>query len=144
MSKTLEAQFNDYASFHKTAGNEVCHFIGIPLIVFSLFALLAQWTLLQSGSVTLLVSDLVLLLALVYYATLDVPLALLMLLAAGLMDVLGRFVPWRVALGLFVLGWIFQGVGHYRYEKKSPAFTRNFVHLLVGPLWILARAVGRA
>jgi uncharacterized membrane protein YGL010W len=86
----------------------------------------------------------VLLLALGYYATLDVPLALLMLLAAGLLDLLARYVSWPLALGLFALGWAFQFVGHYRYEKKSPAFTRNVVHLLVGPLWILARAVGRA
>jgi uncharacterized membrane protein YGL010W len=49
-----------------------------------------------------------------------------------------------VSIGLFVLGWVFQFVGHYVYEKKSPAFARNLVHLLVGPLWIAARAVGRA
>jgi uncharacterized membrane protein YGL010W len=29
------------------------------------------------------------------------------------------------------------------YEKKSPAFFRNVAHLLVGPLWILAKATGR-
>ena len=27
--------------------------------------------------------------------------------------------------------------GHSVYEKKQPAFFRNFAHLLVGPLWIL-------
>ena len=36
-----------------------------------------------------------------------------------------------------MLGWIFQFIGHSVYEKKNPAFFRNFVHLLVGPLWIL-------
>ena len=39
--------------------------------------------------------------------------------------------------GLFMLGWIFQFVGHSVYEHKSPAFLTNFLHLLVGPLWIL-------
>jgi uncharacterized membrane protein YGL010W len=43
-----------------------------------------------------------------------------------------------------VVGWILQYLGHYVYEKKSPAFYRNLVHLLVGPLWILAKAVRRA
>jgi uncharacterized membrane protein YGL010W len=60
------------------------------------------------------------------------------------LDVVGRFIaPWP-ALGLFVFGWILQGVGHYVYERNSPAFFRNFVHLAVGQLWILAKATGRA
>jgi uncharacterized membrane protein YGL010W len=141
LSKALEAQFRDYASFHATRGNEACHFIGIPMIVLGLFALLSPWTLFGSAFTA---GDLVLLGALCYYLTLDVPLAFLMLVAAGLLDLGGRFLPWPAGLSLFVLGWIFQFVGHYRYEKKSPAFYRNFVHLLVGPLWILARATGRA
>jgi uncharacterized membrane protein YGL010W len=37
-----------------------------------------------------------------------------------------------------------QFAGHYVWEKKSPAFFRNLTHLLVGPLWIAAKAVGRA
>jgi uncharacterized membrane protein YGL010W len=67
-----------------------------------------------------------------------------MLAASALMAALGRVLPVPVSIGLFVLGWVFQFVGHYVYEKKSPAFARNLVHLLVGPLWIAARAVGRA
>ena len=51
---------------------------------------------------------------------------------------------WKVAAGLFVVGWIFQFAGHYVYEKRSPAFYRNLAHLLVGPLWILAKALRRA
>ena len=50
---------------------------------------------------------------------------------------------WPIPLGLFVVGWIFQFIGHYVYEKRSPAFFRNLAHLLVGPLWIVAKAVGR-
>jgi uncharacterized membrane protein YGL010W len=52
--------------------------------------------------------------------------------------------PFSASLALFVLGWVLQFVGHYVYEKKSPAFFRNFTHLLVGPLWILAKVSGRA
>ena len=45
--------------------------------------------------------------------------------------------------GLFVFGWVLQFVGHYVYEKRSPAFMKNLTHLLVGPLWILAKATRR-
>ncbi|MDE2314628.1 MAG: DUF962 domain-containing protein, partial [Elusimicrobia bacterium] len=43
----------------------------------------------------------------------------------------------------FILGWIFQFVGHAAFEKKNPAFTRNLIHLLVGPMWILKKALTR-
>ena len=64
--------------------------------------------------------------------------------AYAVLDAAGRFIPPLPALGLFVFGWILQGVGHWVYEKNSPAFFRNFVHLAIGQLWILAKAVGRA
>ena len=67
-----------------------------------------------------------------------------MLAGYAVLDAAGRFIPAWPALGLFVFGWILQGVGHWVYEKNSPAFFRNFVHLAVGQLWILAKAVGRA
>jgi len=42
-----------------------------------------------------------------------------------------------INVALFILGWIFQFIGHKVYEHKNPAFFQNFVHLLIGPLWIL-------
>jgi uncharacterized membrane protein YGL010W len=47
---------------------------------------------------------------------------------------------WRWALALFVVGWILQFVGH-AIEGNSPAFFRNPVYLLVGPLWLVRRAL---
>jgi len=49
------------------------------------------------------------------------------------------FFNWRWALGLFVVGWVFQFVGHL-IEGNQPAFFRNPVYLLVGPLWLVRRA----
>jgi uncharacterized membrane protein YGL010W len=49
----------------------------------------------------------------------------------------GWAIPFWVNVALFVLGWIFQFIGHSVYEHKSPAFLTNVLHLLVGPLWIL-------
>ena len=56
----------------------------------------------------------------------------------------GQHIPVVWAVVLFVVGWIFQFIGHYVYEKRAPAFYRNLAHLLVGPLWILAKATGRS
>ncbi|MBP8135348.1 MAG: DUF962 domain-containing protein, partial [Rhodoferax sp.] len=47
---------------------------------------------------------------------------------------------WLLAgIGLFVIGWIIQFVGHY-YEGKKPAFVDDLVGLLVGPLFLVAEA----
>lgn len=50
------------------------------------------------------------------------------------------FFSWRWALALFVVGWVFQFIGH-AIEGNQPAFFRNPVYLLIGPLWIARRAL---
>lgn len=51
-------------------------------------------------------------------------------------------INWRWALGLFIVGWILQFAGH-AIEGNQPAFFKNPVYLLVGPIWFLRR-VGAA
>ena len=143
-TEALSRHFADYAAFHRTAGNKACHSFGIPIIVLASLALLARVPLFTALGFTVTLAEVLIVLFVAYYLTLDARLALLMLAAYAVLAVAGRFIPPLPALGLFVFGWILQGVGHWVYEKNSPAFFRNFVHLAVGQLWILARAVGRA
>jgi uncharacterized membrane protein YGL010W len=144
MSPALSAHFADYAAFHGTPGNKACHYVGIPLIVLSLFALLSAVPLFAVGGFTVTLAEALLAGATVYYVRLDPALAALMFAASAAAIVAGRRIPIGPAVALFVIGWIFQFIGHYVYEKRSPAFYRNLAHLLVGPLWILAKATGRA
>ena len=48
------------------------------------------------------------------------------------------FFNWRWALTLFIVGWILQFAGH-AIEGNQPAFFKNPVYLLVGPLWLVRR-----
>jgi uncharacterized membrane protein YGL010W len=50
---------------------------------------------------------------------------------------------WRFALALFVVGWIFQFVGH-AFEGKPPEFFHDWRFLFVGARWWLAKIRGRA
>jgi len=50
---------------------------------------------------------------------------------------------WPWALALFVVGWIFQFVGHH-YEKKPPEFFKDPRFLLVGLRWWVAKMRGKA
>ena len=143
MSPVLRSHFSDYAAFHGTPGNRACHYVGIPLIVLSLYSLLSAVPLFTVAGFTVTLAELLLVGGTVYYLTLDVVLAVLMLAISIVSIVVGRRIPMGVAIAMFVVGWIFQFIGHYVYEKRSPAFFRNLAHLLVGPLWIVAKAVGR-
>jgi uncharacterized membrane protein YGL010W len=50
---------------------------------------------------------------------------------------------WKAALGLFVVGWIAQFVGHY-FEGKPPEFFQDWRFLFVGVRWWVAKMRGRA
>lgn len=50
---------------------------------------------------------------------------------------------WQVALLLFVVGWIFQFVGHW-FEGKPSEFLRDWRFLFVGLRWWAAKIRGRA
>lgn len=52
----------------------------------------------------------------------------------------GLFVP---GLTLFVVGWIFQFVGHY-FEGKPPEFFKDPRFLLVGLRWWAMKLMGKA
>ena len=143
MSPALEAHFADYATFHGTPGNKACHYVAVPLIVLTLVALLAQVEVATVSGFTLTLAEVVIVLVTAYYLTLDATLALLMLAVFVLFAWAGRFIPPPIALALFIAAWVLQFIGHYVYEHRSPAFFRNLTHLLVGPLWVLAKASGR-
>jgi uncharacterized membrane protein YGL010W len=48
---------------------------------------------------------------------------------------------WRVALLLFVIGWILQFIGHY-FEGKPPEFFKDYRFLFVGLRWWMKKTLG--
>lgn len=130
--------FTEYGSYHKDAKNRLCHAIGIPLIVLGLFGLLAQ---LRVGPVDL--AALAAIATLVYYAAIDLRGALLSTVIFALLYWAGVHLPWQVALGAFVFGWVFQLIGH-RFEGSKPKFLENLVYLLIGPLFIFEEGLDLA
>lgn len=144
MSPVLRNHFAEYARFHATKRNQACHYFAIPLIVLSILAMLAQLRLFPVAGYVVSAAEIAVILVTLYYLSLDPILAGMMLLISAAMIAAGRPLGFVAGLALFVFGWIVQFVGHYVYEKKSPAFFQNVVHLLVGPLWVLAKATGRA
>jgi uncharacterized membrane protein YGL010W len=48
---------------------------------------------------------------------------------------------WRIALGLFVIGWVLQFIGHY-FEGKPPEFFKDYRFLFVGTRWWAKKNLG--
>lgn len=141
--KTLSDHLAQYAAYHRDSRNILTHLLGIPLIVLAVAILLSRpaWGV---GGVTLSPAVLVCLLSAVFYLRLDLRFGLIMsaLLAlclwAGQVTAAQSTVVWLVAgLGLFVIGWIIQFIGHY-FEGRKPAFVDDLVGLIVGPLFVVA------
>ena len=135
--QTVEALFADYASYHQTKGNKVFHRLGIPMIMFSLIGMLTYLPLFNAGTIRIDAAMVLIGLSSAYYFIVEWRLGIAMIAVSIVFYFLSAVIPLAFNAILFVLGWIFQFIGHKVYEHKNPAFFRNFVHLLIGPLWIL-------
>ncbi|AZC47831.1 MULTISPECIES: DUF962 domain-containing protein [Pseudomonas] len=141
--KSLVDHLSQYAAYHRDPRNIASHFIGIPLIVLAVAVLLSR----PAWPVAGLWLSPALLLALAscwFYLRLELRLGLLMTLLMGLSVWAGHALAQQSTLvwlasgvGMFVIGWVIQFVGHY-YEGRKPAFVDDVSGLIVGPLFVVA------
>jgi uncharacterized membrane protein YGL010W len=73
--------------------------------------------------------------------TVGIPMIALSVLVIPLILWYTRF--WMLAVGLFVVGWIFQFIGH-AFEGKPPEFFQDWRFLFVGLRWWFAKMAGKA
>jgi uncharacterized membrane protein YGL010W len=122
-----------YADSHRNPTNELIHFVCIPAIVFSLLGIL--W------AIHPVVALLVVAAALVYYFKLSRPFALGMAAMSavmlGLLNTLPEGTVLVTSIGVFVVAWIGQFIGHH-IEGKKPSFFDDLRFLLIGPLFVLS------
>ncbi len=140
MATQMDRLWADYEAHHRTGGNKFCHVVGIPLIIAGLLGLLSV-PLFHIGLLPVEPAFLLVVVTGPVYLWLDAGLGSVMVAFSVLLYLGARLLPWPVALGLFLAGWVFQFVGHAVYEKRSPAFLGNLAHLFVGPLWALNHLV---
>jgi uncharacterized membrane protein YGL010W len=141
--KSLEEQMSFYAAYHQDTRNKATHFIGVPVIILSLFIPLA-WPAFDAGGVTITAAMVFAGVVLAYYFVLDVPLALGMLAVNAALLWLGQLLAAQGTLAgwtwfgiLFVGGWILQLVGH-GFEGRKPALVDNLFQIFIAPLFLAA------
>jgi uncharacterized membrane protein YGL010W len=143
--KSLTEQLTKYASYHRDKRNILTHFIGIPMIVVGIAVLLSRPST-QVGNMIVSPALIAIFLSSVYYLILDMRLGMGLTLFLAFSLMFGQscallptseWLSW--GLGLFVIGWIFQFVGHY-WEGQKPAFVDDIMGLIIGPLFVIAEA----
>ncbi|ROM66161.1 hypothetical protein BK653_20090 [Pseudomonas brassicacearum] len=143
--KSLVDHLSQYAAYHRDPRNIATHFIGIPLIFVAVAVLLSRpgWPV---GAILISPALLVAVASAWFYLRLEVRLGVLMTVLLGLAVWLGQTLAaqstavWLGSgLGMFVVGWVIQFVGHY-YEGRKPAFVDDLSGLIVGPLFVVVEA----
>ncbi|PTQ90065.1 DUF962 domain-containing protein [Agitococcus lubricus] len=128
--RTLQQWFAEYNDSHRNPINKKIHWLCVPVISFTVLALAysLHWGVALAASLA----------ALWFYAQLSMAIAIGMFVMLALMMAIASILPnllWW-AIGLFVVAWIGQFVGHY-IEGKKPSFFKDLQFLLIGPAWCL-------
>lgn len=143
--------FDKYAESHQHPTNKLIHWICVPAIVFSLLGLV--WSVpfphldflgRYNGYVNW--ASFLIAFSIYYYYRLSPVMSYLMLLIIFAMSIgvvqlekwaaAGGPAVWQTCLGIFVLAWIGQFIGH-KIEGKKPSFLDDVKFLLIGPIWLL-------
>ena len=116
-----------YAAYHRDRRNIATHFVGVPMIVFSVVLALAVVGI-PAGPVVLTLAALASIAACIYYIKLDLTLGLTMAVVLFLMCAAASEITHRtgtgaslgIAAAIFVVGWAIQFVGHRRGSTLPP------------------------
>lgn len=134
--KTISEWLDEYSESHQNKTNKLIHWVCVPTIFFSIVGILAHFS--------ALLTTLLLVLSFIFYARLDLVLAVamaaLMLVMAWLIYVLPVGMGFYIAI--FVLAWIGQFYGH-KIEGKKPSFFKDLQFLLIGPIWCMDAYLGK-
>jgi uncharacterized membrane protein YGL010W len=146
--RKIDQLLSEYGESHQNVTNKTIHWICVPLIFFSVIGLIAS---IPSGTVQSFLGQgnpyanwatLTLILAIIYYVSLSVPLAVGMALFALICLMAVKAIAqsglpvWMVSLIVFVVAWIGQFYGH-KIEGKKPSFLKDMQFLLIGPAWLM-------
>ncbi|MDE3271312.1 Mpo1 family 2-hydroxy fatty acid dioxygenase [Pseudoalteromonas sp. G4] len=132
--KTIEQWFSLYGESHQNPTNIKIHKVAVPLIYFSVVALITA----IPGLTGLISLSVISLAALIFYFMLSVKLGVVMSLFTGLCIYVAYSISnyvIEIAVAVFVVAWIFQFVGH-KVEGKKPSFFDDLSFLLIGPAWV--------
>lgn len=146
IARPLDRYFASYSGDHVNHTNQAIHVVAVPAILWSVIALL--WcippllTWFQHG----IWAALAMFATWAWYNRLSRPLGIGMLIIFFVFGCICRLMEDRlgitmllyIAIGVFVVAWIAQFIGH-KIEGRRPSFLTDLTYLLIGPIWVLTK-----
>jgi uncharacterized membrane protein YGL010W len=148
--RSVHEWFGNYSQDHRHPTNRLIHWICVPLILWSVIAAIWVIPVPQSIGRPGFWAGMAMVAAFAFYWKMSKPIGLAMLIV---FVVLGLLTEWLyrtlgpldllwLAIGVFVLAWIGQFIGHV-IEGARPSFFTDLAYLLIGPAWLAGKAMRR-
>ncbi|WP_160136921.1 DUF962 domain-containing protein [Chryseobacterium sp. c4a] len=146
--RKVDLLFAEYSKSHRNATNKFIHWFCVPLIFCSILGFISlipspHFCISYFGCISI-VSFIAVILISLYYLRLSLLIGITMILIMFLAE---HFIyltnislekhSWILYLGVFVITWVFQFIGH-KIEGKKPSFLKDIQFLLIGPIWLLS------
>jgi uncharacterized membrane protein YGL010W len=146
MNDFFKRQLADYVEYHRDPWNCALHVLGILTLFLAAILPLSMLHVYALGAYATM-APIMVLPVLVYWLLLDAAVGAAILgVAVGLLAAAALIVihassatVWSITATFIVIGVSFQVVGHRVFEKRQPALVDNPSHLLLGPMFVMAK-----
>jgi uncharacterized membrane protein YGL010W len=146
---SLKEQVQSYGAYHRDSRNKLTHFVGVPLVTFSILQVLSWFRFVLTPDRPITAATIFFVVVLIYYVRLDwsialfqAPFTLLLLLLADRAAVLPPKLSVGVFLTAFIAGWVIQLVGH-AFEGRRPALADNILQIFNAPLFLTVEVLSQ-
>lgn len=148
--RSVNEWFGNYSKDHRNPTNRLIHWICVPAILWSVLA--ALWVIPVPPSIGRpgFWCGMAMIAAFAFYWKMSKPIGIAMLIVfvvlglitEGLYRTIGPTDLLWLAIGVFVVAWIGQFIGHI-IEGARPSFFTDLAYLLIGPAWLAGKLMRR-
>lgn len=142
--------FGNYSKDHQNPTNRLIHWICVPAILWAVIA--ALWVIPVPPSIGRpgFWCGMAMIGSFAFYWKMSKPIGIAMLIVFIALGLLTEFLYrtlgpadllW-LAIGVFVVAWIGQFIGHV-LEGARPSFLTDLAYLLIGPAWLASKLMRR-
>lgn len=146
MNGYFRRQLADYVEYHRDPWNCAMHVFGIVFLFLAAILPLSTWTVHLFGA-RATAATISVVPVLIWWLLLDAALGTailgaavpLLATAAMIVNHSSAAAMWSITGVLIVIGLGLQAVGHQVFERRQPALLDNPPHLLLGPMFVMAK-----
>lgn len=146
MNERFRRQMMDYVVYHRDPVNGLMHVVGIVFLFLGAMLPLSLWHF-DAFGLKISLGAVMALPVLIYWLLLDATLGtailagtvVLLAVAMIIVDHVNIVAMWSIFVGLVVVGFGAQAVGHRVFEGNNPSALDHPAHFWLGPMFVMAK-----